>query len=391
MLDTNIESLSIYLHWPFCLSKCPYCDFMSVVPTSPSLYDDFGRYLLEDLKKSVEKINIQSIKSIFFGGGTPSLMSAKSVEKILEFLRANYFVKDDVEITLEANPGTFNIQNMKDFYSAGINRLSLGIQSFSDTNLNFLGRIYDSKQAKIAADSVSNVFDNFSIDLMYGYECQNLESLRLDLQTAIDFGCKHLSCYQLTFEEKTPFYNRLLSGDIKQIDEDKEIYLYDYINTFLKKHGIFRYEVSNYATKGYESKHNLSYWNYDDYLGVGPGAHSRITAMNARKNEIIKISDPYEWAESLKNPGNSLSHLRELTMEEEFQEIIIMGLRMSDGLNIKTIYGRIPKILVDKIITSDKLQFLYNNGLIEKEIDKIQLTESGIIRLNAVIDFLQKK
>lgn len=383
MINANTKSLSIYLHWPFCLSKCPYCDFASSVPRDSYVYDDFGKYLLEDLKKSIGKINVESIKTVFFGGGTPSLMSAQSIENILGFLQNNYTINSDAEITLEANPGTFDAQKMIDFRNAGINRLSLGIQSFSDINLNFLGRIYDSKQASIAAESVSKVFTNFSVDLMYGYECQSIDSLELDLQTAVNFGCKHLSCYQLTFEENTPFYERLLNGQIKRIEEDQEIYLYRYINEFLKNHNIFRYEVSNYSVEGYESKHNLSYWNYDDYFGVGPGAHSRITAVNGRKNEIIKISDPYEWSISLES-----SILRELTEEEELQEIIITGLRVSAGLNMQNVYKRIPKNIVDGTLTLNKLQFLRNNEFIENDLNKIQLTEAGVIKLNSVIEFL---
>ncbi len=383
MINANIKSLSIYLHWPFCLSKCPYCDFASSVLRNPYLYDNFGKYLLEDLKKSIKKINVESIKTVFFGGGTPSLMYPKSIENILKFLRNNYAINSDAEITLEANPGTFDAQKMIDFRNAGINRLSLGIQSFSDVNLNFLGRIYNSKQASIATEIVSKVFTNFSIDLMYGYECQNIDSFELDLQTAVDFECKHLSCYQLTFEENTPFHDQLLGGGIKRIQEDQEIYLYRYINEFLKNHNIFRYEVSNYSAEDYKSQHNLSYWNYDDYLGIGPGAHSRITAINGRKTEIIKISDPYEWSIALEN-----SVLRELTAEEELQEIIITGLRVSTGLNMQNIYKRIPKNIVDGTLTLNKLQFLHNNNFIENDPNKIKLTEIGVIKLNSVIEFL---
>ncbi|MDR2681859.1 MAG: radical SAM protein [Holosporaceae bacterium] len=203
------------MHWPFCLSKCPYCDFMSVV-ASESVYEDYEKFLLQDLKNELKNFPGRHIGSVFFGGGTPSLMSAKSVENMLNALRSQCILEADAEISLEANPGTFDRRKLLDFKNAGVNRLSIGIQSFQNENLKFLGRIYDEKQSRAAAEIVSGIFFNFSMDFIYGYQCQTPEDLRQDLIQAVDFGCRHLSCYQLTFEENTPFFRLLSAGVIKK-------------------------------------------------------------------------------------------------------------------------------------------------------------------------------
>ncbi len=383
-MNSNEKAISVYLHWPFCVSKCPYCDFSSVASSDSNLYDEFGQYLLEDLKRTIKKFDVHRIDSVFFGGGTPSLIPGRAISNILDFLRNNYIVNEKAEITLEANPGTFDLQKAKEFHNAGINRLSLGIQSFSDKNLRFLERCYDSKQACIATEIASKTFSNFSVDLMYGLDFQDIDSLDFDLNKSLDFGCKHFSCYQLTYEEHTPFYDRVMSGDIKQLSEEQELCFYQYIHDFLQKHCIFRYEVSNYALSGYESVHNLSYWRYNDYLGVGASAHSRMT-INGRKNEIIKISNPYRWKDDL---DNNIDTFRELTAEEELKEIIIVGLRITDGIEYSNIYNRIQKKIVDKILSYKKISLLREYGLIEKDENKIQLTDAGFIKMNSVIEFL---
>lgn len=372
------KSLAVYVHWPFCVSKCPYCDFFSVPKSSDSICDDVENRLLKDLKTSMQELGQCEISSVFFGGGTPSLMSPKGVWSILNFLRKNHVVRDDIEITLEANPGTFDKQKLMDFRDAGINRLSLGVQSFSDQNLKFLGRIYDAQKAISAAENVANVFDNFSFDFMYGYESQNRVSLEDDLGLATKIGCKHVSCYQLTFEPGTNFYDRLMAGEITPICERKEISMYNFISDFLESREIYRYEVSNYSKPGFESKHNLAYWNYEDYLGIGPGAHSRIT-INNKKYEIIRPKNICDW-------GN-ISR-KELTYEEMLQEMILSGLRLTKGIKIKDILRKIPHEVFEKIITKQKLATLHKNKLIYKFNDELKTTKSGFLKLNSVIEFL---
>jgi oxygen-independent coproporphyrinogen-3 oxidase len=222
---------------------------------------------------------------------------------------------------------------------------------------------------------------------MYGYHSQTEVNLKKDLLQAIDFGCKHISCYQLTFENGTPFHKKLLSKEITEFNEKKFIKQYELIESILEMHNIRRYEISNYAVKGFESKHNLSYWKYDDYLGIGPGAHSRITE-NGRKNEIIKIDDPINWRRSLNKNSIAVYQKKVLTETENLEEAIIMGLRLVDGLKFQDLYRKISKETIDKNITYAKLQFLRKQKLIEDNVEKIKLTKTGLAKVNSIAEFL---
>ncbi|MDR3179518.1 MAG: radical SAM family heme chaperone HemW [Holosporaceae bacterium] len=381
-----MAALAVYVHWPFCVSKCPYCDFMSVV-ADPALYEDFEELLLKDLKNELKNFSNRSVSSIFFGGGTPSLMRAKSIENMLKALQNQCLLENNAEITLEANPGTFDHQKLLDFKNVGINRLSLGVQSFREKNLRFLGRIYDEKQSRRAAEIVSRVFTNFSMDFIYGYQCQTPEDLLQDLAQALDFGCRHLSCYQLTFEKNTPFFRQLAAGIIKKIDENHELECCKLINDFLPNKNIHRYEVSNYAVLGWESRHNLSYWKYQDYLGVGPGAHGRIT-HDGRKYEIVKISSPEKWAAALENGENTESIRKMLSFQEELEERVIMGLRLADGIDLKNLQKTIPEKNIRQTLTDQKIYFLKTQNLLEKTNEKIKLTYSGMLKMNSILEFL---
>lgn len=384
----NAKKLSIYLHWPFCLSKCPYCDFISI-PTQndDELFEKYAELLLLDLKNSLEKIDYNfQIETIFFGGGTPSLMPAKKIEEILKFLQTK--TNANAEISLEANPATFDSQKMRDFKNAGINRISLGIQSFSDANLQFLGRIYDSHQAILSAEIVAKIFDNFSFDFIYGYECQTIKSFEKDLRTAINFDCKHISCYQLTFEEGTLFQKKMQAGIIKTISEEQEILFYKFTDDFLKQNGIFRYEISNYAKKGFECKHNLAYWNYCDYLGIGPAAHGRIKSGNY-KYATEKIRSPFEWEKAIEERKETCSVFSKINEEEILQEILIMKLRLIKELDLCDLYEEVSKNIVEEMISYKKLEFLQSQGLIKlQNLTQIKLTESGMLKLNSIVEFL---
>ncbi len=374
---------SIYVHWPFCKSKCPYCAFLSTPLRDEQLREVAEQRLINDVKFSVERTNIDTIKTIYFGGGTPSLMSAKTVYEIVNYLLDKYPFADDVEITLEANPATFDKQKILDFKKAGINRLSVGIQSFCDDNLHFLGRCYDAHQAVTAAKIASGVFENFSFDFMYGYQGQTLQDLEHDLQKAVDFGCKHISAYQLMFEENTPFYRKLQKGELVELSEKAEVEQYNFIESFLSAHGIIRYEISNYSIPSFESRHNLAYWRYDDYLGIGAGAHSRIT-IDGRKHEIINQRDIFAWLKE--SDSNTVERNQPLTDTEQLEEIIIMGLRLVDGVSIDELKAKIPSELIDKLFT--RVPFLKQRGLVLDNDDKIQLTNDGLLKLNSVVEYL---
>jgi oxygen-independent coproporphyrinogen-3 oxidase len=314
-------------------------------------------------------------------------MHPKAIGEMLNCIHSLCHMKDDVEITMEANPATFDINRMKNFRDAGINRISLGVQSFSDKNLHFLGRIYDGKQAMIGAEIVAEIFENFSFDLIYGY--QNAKNLEKDLLRAIGFECKHISCYQLTFEEGTPFHLRLLAGDIRHAAEKTIIESFTVIREILLNHDIQRYEISNYAIPGFESRHNLSYWKYDDYLGVGPGAHSRVS-LGGRKQEMIKIANPFLWEKSVGN--DTFTYVKTLSKEEKLAEAIIVGLRLAAGIPLADLRRKSSRKTVDAIISRKQLDFLLAQRLITNAIHDvnptIRLTDDGLMKIDSVAEFL---
>ncbi len=383
--ETQDQDLSIYIHWPFCKSKCPYCDFMSVPKTDPKEYDEVEFLLLKDLVASLQELEISSVRTIFFGGGTPSLMSVRSISKILNFITKNYKTDSDIEISLEANPATFSKQKLKEIKEAGVNRLSLGIQSFLDKNLRFLGRIYNSEQALKAAETVAKMFSNYSFDFIYGYQSQTINDLQKDLTKAVDFGCPHISCYQLTFEQGTPFFQSLQNGKIKQIAEAQEVEFFKHIQNFLKKFSFNRYEISNYALKNFESKHNLGYWRYQNYLGVGPSAHSRL-AFNNQKYELKKFSDINKWKSYLYENLSTYEEKNPLTDYEQLEEIFIMGLRLSEGISIKNLRSRFSENILNPIWK--KIDYLFDENLLEKSQTQIKLSEIGTLKQNSIVEFL---
>ncbi len=358
---------------------------MSVPEHDLNRYAEIEYSLLLDLKNSLRELEKPIIKTIFFGGGTPSLMSAQSLEKMIDYIARNYRTDSDIEISLEANPATFSDQKLKEIKKAGVNRLSLGIQSFLDKNLKFLGRIYDSQQALKAADMVANTFSNYSFDFIYGYQEQSLNDLEYDLNMSMKFHCPHLSCYQLTFEENTSFFNLLKNGKIIPISENQEIETFKYINDFLKRFSFNHYEISNYALKNFESKHNLAYWRYQDYLGVGPSAHSRLV-FSDQKYELKKFRDINEWKSRLSENLSTYEEKRSLTEVEQLEEIFIMGLRLSEGISIKRLRSEFSDSLLQPILK--RINSVSNTNLFEKSKTHIKLSEDGLIKQNSVIEFL---
>ena len=383
--------LAIYIHWPFCVSKCPYCAFNSVAhEVDYELFANFGDALLEELRWIFEKFSVESVSSIFLGGGTPSLLRTESIERILEFLQKNCEIENDVEISLEANPGTFDRHKLRALKDIGINRLSLGVQSFSDSNLKFLGRIYDGTRVRVAAESVAEIFENFSFDFMYGYCAQEKNSLEKDLNIAFELNCPHMSLYQLTIEPETPFYEKFLRKEIQLLDGNAQADQYDFIKNIAENHQMRRYEVSNYARKGYECRHNLSYWKYRDFIGIGPGAHSRISVKN-EKFALENEKNPFIWMKKIKSRDETYYKKQKLTKFEELEEILIMGLRLEEGIDLKNVFKNISRDFFYEIATIEKLNFLTAQGFLKKQEKsdlKIQLTDEGILKLDSVVEFL---
>lgn len=380
-----MNTISIYIHWPFCLSKCPYCDFFSVAESNSNKYDELAKFLLIDLRQSLPMISNLKLESIFFGGGTPSLMSPKHIEKMLNLIGKFCEISDKVEITMEANPATFSEQKVKDFKSAGINRFSLGIQSFQDKNLQFLGRIYSSKEAQKSAEIVANCFDNFSLDFMYGYSIQSKYDLEKDLQNATNLNCKHLSFYQLTFEEGTPFFEKLQNHKIKSIKEKTEIEFFKFINDFLSASSLNRYEISNYAVPGFESVHNMRYWTYKNYLGIGPAAHSRLIIDN-KKFEIARPRSIEKWMQAISDKKSPAENFNELTLSEQLEETFIVGLRLKKGISMKTLNEQFSPEILRPIFS--KIDILKSQKIILEEDGYLKLSERGTLMLNAALQFI---
>ena len=382
---TQNGDLSIYIHWPFCKSKCPYCDFMSISKNSSEEFYEVEILLLKDLETSLQELDVSSIRTIFFGGGTPSLMNAKTISKILNFITKNYKTNSNIEISLEANPATFSKEKLKEIKEVGVNRLSLGIQSFQDKDLKFLGRIYNSEQALKAAEMVTNIFSNYSFDFIYGYQSQSIDDLKNNLLMAVNFGCPHISCYQLTFEEGTPFFRLLQNEKIKQLTEAQEIEFFRYIQDFLERFSFNRYEISNYALKNFESKHNLAYWRYQNYLGVGPSAHSRLV-FNNQKYELKKFSDIDKWKSSLYRNLSTYEYRNILMDYEQLEEIFVMGLRLSEGISIKSLKSRFSNDILDPILK--RIDLLSKENLFKKSESQIKLSENGMLKQDSVVEFL---
>src|SRR5919108_2205309 len=270
------EPFSLYIHIPYCISKCPYCDFNShVVAKIPEKHYTEALLRELDLYGSSKHWHRRAVQSIFFGGGTPSTFQPTSIGKLLAWVAATFPLEPDCEITLEANPGTVDRDKFFGYHDAGVNRISVGIQSFQPRLLKFLGRIHSADDGKQALDVVRDAgFENFSLDLIYANPNQTLAELESDLETAIGFHSPHLSAYNLTFEEGTPFHHELHSGKLHPLSEDEEIAMAQLIESKLTSTGLQRYEISNYACPGFQSRHNVNYWQSGDYLGLGAGAHS---------------------------------------------------------------------------------------------------------------------
>ncbi len=370
-----IMTTSLYIHWPFCESKCPYCDFNSHV----SEKIEFERWLkgyLKELDFYKNKLGKLKIDSIFFGGGTPSLMKPEMIQKILEKVKSEFEVDADIEITLEANPSSFEVEKFKAFKDAGINRVSIGVQSFDEAALKFLGRVHDSKQAINAIEQAGKIFGNFSFDLIYALPGQNLDSWKKELDFALQFRSPHISLYQLTIEKGTPFYADFHAGKFKLPEEELQTELYLTTVEKCKKNGLERYEVSNFAKPGFESKHNLNYWLQNDYIGIGPGAHGRI---HEGKNKIatMDIHHPQNWLEAVEQKGEGTQSKEVLGKKEILEELVFMGLRIREGIKLSkfTVLGSQFSELFDKSL----IQKLCDEGLMEVDNQRVRLTDRGML------------
>jgi len=354
------QELAVYIHWPFCKSKCPYCDFYKELNHNVNQDTYIDEYIAA-LQRYYEMLPERIIKSVFFGGGTPSLITPKNIEKIVNFIGKKWQIADNAEISLEANPNSRYATMFKDLKLAGINRLSLGVQSLNDNDLRFLGRTHNADTACLCLQEIVQTFDNHSADLIYALPSQTLENWLPQLNEICSYGLKHLSLYQLTIEENTVFARK----GIKPLDEDCAVKIYNMTRDFLKEHGYLQYEVSNFALEGYESRHNLTYWEGGDYIGIGKSAHGRI-CLN---NEHLAVTYPFIN--------------EKLIPTQRAEELIIMALRLTRGIN-KEDFKNICGIDFYDFINRDKLQQLKEAKLLMESPTHVYASYDGFLLIDAI-------
>jgi len=366
--------MHLYIHWPFCRAKCPYCDFNSHVREKIDYQTWLAAYLnsLDDYDYLLKK---KEIKTIFFGGGTPSLMEPFIPETIISHLYKKYKIAANVEITLEANPTSVETSKMKDFKRAGINRISLGVQSFNQDELSFLGREHSGDEAIAAIKMISSIFDSYSFDLIYALPNQDVEAWKQSLKFALPFIRDHVSMYQLTIEKGTKFYSKYQRGEFVLPNEEVASDMYNITAELLAQKKLEQYEVSNYAAIGRESQHNLAYWEYKDYLGIGPGAHSRIEGY-----EVMMTHAPEKWLET------KVQLKKKLSDEDKFKEFLLMGLRLKKGIEIKRANELFNNRFLEKL-SQKKLNYFLEEGLVTID-EYLKISPYYMVVANSIIEGL---
>ncbi len=374
------EPFGIYIHWPFCAAKCPYCDFNSHVRTEIE-EAGWARAIERELAYVADQLVTmrRPVTSVFFGGGTPSLMSGRAVAAALDAVAHHWPVAEDVEVTLEANPSSVEAGRFRDYHQAGINRVSLGVQSLSDRDLKFLGRIHDAAEARTAVNLAQSVFDRVSIDLIYGRPEQTPEDWRAELGEAIALGTDHLSLYQLTIEENTPFAALARTGALKPLIDDSAADLYELTQEITERAGLPAYEISNHARPGSECRHNLLYWRYGCYAGVGPGAHGRLGAEGIRLATLCEKL-PERWAERVARQGHGIVEMTEINHADAAHEHLIMSLRLAEGLDLADYASR-----WGAVISANRIDVLASEGLVEMRANRLTVTPKGRLVLNTII------
>lgn len=323
----------VYIHWPFCQAKCPYCDFNSHVVASVD-QSRWAAAFEAEIDRSAELTGDRILNSIFFGGGTPSLMDVSTVDRILTRLSKRYRLSNDLEVTLEANPTSIEASKFKGYRAAGVNRVSIGVQALNDTDLKALGRLHSASEALEAIELARSAFDRVSFDLIYARQNQSPNMWRAELKQALSLGPDHLSLYQLTIEDGTAFGDRFKRGTLRGLpDEDRSVELWEATQDLCSSAGLQAYEVSNHAKKDQESRHNLIYWSSGDWAGIGPGAHGRLT-LDTQRIETVGAKSPGAWLERVEATGSGDVVVSEMQPSSIWEEKILMGLRMVDGIEI---------------------------------------------------------
>lgn len=376
----NAANFGVYIHWPFCAAKCPYCDFNSHVRAhfderawSSAIAREIGFFA------SQMEPSRPTVDSIFFGGGTPSLMSGRAVGSTLDAIAKSWPLSGEVEITLEANPSSADASRFRDYRMAGVNRLSLGIQALNDRDLKFLGRLHDAEEARNAVNLAAANFGRVSIDLIYARPDQTIAQWRGELRDAISLGTAHLSLYQLTIEEGTPFAALARTGALAPVDDDIAAALFEVTQEITEAAGLLAYEISNHARPGQECRHNLVYWRYGCYAGVGPGAHGRLLfddQRTATSNERL----PERWLARVAQDGHGIAESVPIPQDIAAREHLLMNLRLAEGIDVEAYRAQ-----WDREIDARRIAALADDGLVSLNGPRLVATRKGRLVLNALI------
>jgi oxygen-independent coproporphyrinogen-3 oxidase len=372
----NGEPLALYVHWPFCVSKCPYCDFNSHVRVSLD-QGEWRNALLADLVSEAERLPERRLTSIFFGGGTPSLMEPATVAAIIDAARSYWSADDKIEITLEANPNSVEAARFADLAKAGVNRVSLGLQSFDDRALAFLGRAHSTREGFAALATAQKHFRRVSFDLIYALPGDTEDSWSATLAQALSLGTSHLSLYQLTIEPGTRFASMVARHEFEPLDPDAAAALFELTDTMASAGGLPAYEISNHARPGQESRHNLTYWRYGDYAGIGPGAHGR--RLGAR---TVRHRKPENFLSAIARNGSGIAEEATLARAEAADEALVMGLRLAEGVDVDAIAERFA---LPDIVDWGRVERLFASGHLRREGPRLALTASGRLVLDHIL------
>ncbi len=375
-----MSGFGLYVHWPFCAAKCPYCDFNSHVRAAVE-EEAWVKAILREMAFVAEAQGAARpvLSTVFFGGGTPSLMQGLSVARILEEAKRLWCWANDVEITLEANPASADAARFADYHAAGVNRVSLGVQALSDAELKFLGRLHNLAEAKAALALAQKTFDRISLDLIYARPGQTRTAWQAELTEALSFGTEHLSLYQLTIEPQTPFALLQHKGRLVIPDDDHAAALFDLTQEMTAAAGLPAYEVSNHARPGAEARHNLIYWRYGEYAGVGPGAHGRLH-LNGKPIATVTERLPERWLRQVSVQGHGYTEWSEVVPADAAREHLLMNLRLSEGLDLaayRARWGMTP--------SPHRIAELEQQSLVARQGDYLCATPRGMLVLNSVI------
>src|SRR5450755_3765280 len=374
------QDFGVYVHWPFCLSKCPYCDFNSHVRHGGVDEARFVRAFETEIATIAARVPDRTVSTIFFGGGTPSLMQPSSVQAILDSIGKHWTVASDVEVTLEANPTSVEAARFRGYRTAGVNRVSLGVQALDDGTLKELGRLHTAQEALDAVAVARANFERYSFDLIYARPRQSLEAWSAELKRAIDEAAEHLSLYQLTIEPGTPFFGLHKAGKLAIPDDDLGRDLYDLTQTICDREGLPAYEISNHARIGAECRHNLVYWRGHEYAGIGPGAHGRLN-IDGRRYATETDKKPEGWLTSVETQGHGLTVDEKLQPGEVADEFLLMGLRLAEGIEPARFTA-----LSGRDLDPARISYLRDGGAVETTQDgRLRVTQSGFPLLDAVV------